>query len=149
MTLGDGDDYKPCRWGVWQPLLKRSREMRLRRRLGTGHGGGRREVAAQDGVQHAGDFVDRGITDVGDSGAIVAIPLGLQQFAHGPGDLREVVDRLASGQDLERAERYLRRYLAAEPEGNAPTLAEARGKPRQVVEKAKALNAMRVTPGPG
>jgi len=56
---------------------------------------------------------------------------------------------LAAGQDLERAERYLRRYLAAEPEGNTPTLSDASGKLRQILEKAKAISATRVTLGPG
>lgn len=55
---------------------------------------------------------------------------------------------LAAGHDLERAQRYLRRYLAAEPEGNAPTLADARGKLGQVLEKAKALSASHATLGP-
>jgi hypothetical protein len=35
---------------------------------------------------------------------------------------------LAAGRDLARAERYLRVYLAQEPEGNQPTAAEARSK---------------------
>jgi Tfp pilus assembly protein PilF len=42
---------------------------------------------------------------------------------------------LRAGRDLDRAERYLRRYLAAEPEGNEPTLAEARRKVEQISEK--------------
>jgi tetratricopeptide (TPR) repeat protein len=42
---------------------------------------------------------------------------------------------LDGDQDLERAERYFRRYLDAEPEGNAPTLSEARAKLGQVLEK--------------
>jgi hypothetical protein len=45
-------------------------------------------------------------------------------------------DRLVgSGRDLPRAERYLRAYLAQEPEGNAPTLAEAHWKLGLVLEK--------------
>jgi hypothetical protein len=49
---------------------------------------------------------------------------------------------------LERAERYLRRFSAAEPEGNPPTLADARGKLGQIWEKQKALSATHATPGP-
>lgn len=56
---------------------------------------------------------------------------------------------LAAGQDLARAERYFRRYLAAEPEGNAPSLADAGGKLEQAREKARAISATRATPGPG
>jgi tetratricopeptide (TPR) repeat protein len=42
---------------------------------------------------------------------------------------------LASGHNLARAERYLRRYLSAEPEGNEPTLSEAHRKLGQVLER--------------
>ena len=55
---------------------------------------------------------------------------------------------LAESRDLTRAERYLQRYLAAEPEGNAPTLAEAQGILGKVREKLAAPNARRATPGP-
>jgi tetratricopeptide (TPR) repeat protein len=45
-------------------------------------------------------------------------------------------ERLAgAGRDLPRAERYLRTYLAQEPEGNAPTRAEAHWKLGLVLEK--------------
>lgn len=44
---------------------------------------------------------------------------------------------LASGQNLALAERYLRRYLAAEPEGNEPTLSEAHWKLGQVLERQR------------
>jgi predicted Zn-dependent protease len=56
---------------------------------------------------------------------------------------------LAAGQDLARAERYLRRYSTAEPEGNAPPLSEVNRKLGQVREKAKAISATGATPGPG
>jgi tetratricopeptide (TPR) repeat protein len=39
---------------------------------------------------------------------------------------------LASGRELPRAERYLRIYLAQQPEGNAPSLADARARLAQV-----------------
>ena len=42
---------------------------------------------------------------------------------------------LASGREIERAERLLRTYLAAEPEGNAPTRAEAHWQLGLVLEK--------------
>jgi hypothetical protein len=42
---------------------------------------------------------------------------------------------LASVRDLPRAERYLRTYLTQQPEGNAPTLAEAHWKLGLVLEK--------------
>jgi len=35
------------------------------------------------------------------------------------------------------AERYFRRYLAPEPEGNAPKLADARAKADQIPERRK------------
>jgi tetratricopeptide (TPR) repeat protein len=44
---------------------------------------------------------------------------------------------LASGRDFPRAERYLRTYLSQEPEGNAPTLAEAHWKLGLVLEKQR------------
>jgi tetratricopeptide (TPR) repeat protein len=53
------------------------------------------------------------------------------------------------GQDLPRAELYFRRYLSVEPEGNAPTSAEARGKLQQAQEKAKGVSGTRAVPGPG
>ena len=56
---------------------------------------------------------------------------------------------MATGRDLERAQRYLQRYLGAEPEGNAPTLSDARGKLQQVQERARALSARPARPGPG
>ena len=37
--------------------------------------------------------------------------------------------------DLTRAERYFRKYLSQEPEGNEPRLAEARGQLGLVLEK--------------
>jgi hypothetical protein len=45
--------------------------------------------------------------------------------------------------------KVLARYLGAEPEGNAPTLSEARRKLEQILEKAHPLNAKRGTLGPG
>jgi len=42
---------------------------------------------------------------------------------------------LADGKDLERAERYFRRYLSQEPEGGAPTLAHAHWRLGLVLEK--------------
>jgi tetratricopeptide (TPR) repeat protein len=54
-----------------------------------------------------------------------------------------------AGQDLDRAQRYFHRYLAAPPEGNAPTLSEAREKLEQVVAKTKAINGTYATLGPG
>jgi hypothetical protein len=42
---------------------------------------------------------------------------------------------LASGQNPASAERYLRRYQAAEPEGNEPTLSEAHRNLGQVLER--------------
>jgi tetratricopeptide (TPR) repeat protein len=50
---------------------------------------------------------------------------------------------LASGRDLARAERYLRVYLAQEPEGNEPTLAEARSKLTLVLQSAAPKSANR------
>jgi tetratricopeptide (TPR) repeat protein len=44
---------------------------------------------------------------------------------------------LDSNQEFERAVRYLRQYVAGEPEGNAPTLAEARLKLGLALEKAR------------
>ena len=44
---------------------------------------------------------------------------------------------ISEGREWDWAEQYLRRYLAAEPEGNAPTLAEARRKLEQILEKRK------------
>jgi tetratricopeptide (TPR) repeat protein len=46
------------------------------------------------------------------------------------------VSVLAAGHDPGRAEGYLREYLGTEPEGNAPTLAEARAKLTTVRRKA-------------
>jgi tetratricopeptide (TPR) repeat protein len=61
---------------------------------------------------------------------------------------------LAAEQDLQRAERYFRRYLAAEPEGNAPSLQDAGRKLDQVLEKVRAdrlkgISGTRGTLGPG
>jgi tetratricopeptide (TPR) repeat protein len=45
-------------------------------------------------------------------------------------------DRLASdGRELDRAERYLKTYLAQEPEGNEPTAAEATGELKRIHRK--------------
>jgi hypothetical protein len=55
---------------------------------------------------------------------------------------------LSKGQDLERAQRYFGRYLSAEPEGNTPTLAEARGK-LDVLAKTRSVSGTRATLGPG
>jgi tetratricopeptide (TPR) repeat protein len=48
---------------------------------------------------------------------------------------RAAVEILARGRDLPRAEALLRKYLAAEPEGNAPTLADAHWQLGLVLEK--------------
>jgi tetratricopeptide (TPR) repeat protein len=50
-------------------------------------------------------------------------------------DYRAAEAILASGRDLPRAEALLRKYLAAEPEGNAPTLADAHWQFGLVLEK--------------
>jgi tetratricopeptide (TPR) repeat protein len=50
---------------------------------------------------------------------------------------------LATGRDLARAERYLRIYLGQEPEGNEPTLAEARSKLTLVLQSAAPKPASR------
>ena len=47
---------------------------------------------------------------------------------------------LHSGRELPRAERLLRKYLAATPEGNAPTLSEARWQLGLVLEKEARLS---------
>ena len=56
---------------------------------------------------------------------------------------------LLQGQELDRAQRYFRRYLSAAPEGNTPTLSEAREKLEQVVAKTKVISGTRATLGPG
>jgi tetratricopeptide (TPR) repeat protein len=43
---------------------------------------------------------------------------------------------LASGRELQRAERHFRRYLDGDPEGNAPPLSEARRKLSLILEKS-------------
>jgi tetratricopeptide (TPR) repeat protein len=72
---------------------------------------------------------------------------------HVPDDLspyyRAAEGLLAGGLDLERAQRYLRRYLAAEPEGNAPTRSDARGKLERVLERIRSISETRGMPGPG
>jgi hypothetical protein len=55
----------------------------------------------------------------------------------------------SAGRDLERAQQYFRRYLDAEPEGNAPTLPDARGKLAQVLAKRKEISATSALPAPG
>jgi tetratricopeptide (TPR) repeat protein len=52
---------------------------------------------------------------------------------------------LATGQELERAQRYLRRYMAAEPEGNAPSLSDARAKLEQVLAKTRSVTGTRAS----
>jgi tetratricopeptide (TPR) repeat protein len=55
---------------------------------------------------------------------------------------------LAVGRDLGRAQQYLNRYLSIDPEGNAPTRADARGKLGEVLAKTKAISAMSANAGP-
>jgi tetratricopeptide (TPR) repeat protein len=61
----------------------------------------------------------------------------------GPDDLipyyRAAESLLESNHELERAVRYLRKYLGSEPEGNEPTLSEARVKLGLALEKHTAL----------
>ena len=54
----------------------------------------------------------------------------------------------SAGRDLGLAQRYFRRYLAGEPEGNAPTLAETRRKLAEVLAKSQPVSAIRGTPAP-
>jgi len=61
---------------------------------------------------------------------------------------RAVEALLSTEQDLDRAQRYFRRYLSAEPEGNAPTLWEAREKLDNALAKAKSVSGTRATLGP-
>jgi len=56
---------------------------------------------------------------------------------------------LLSGRDLDGAQRYFRRYLGAEPEGNAPTWPDARGKLDLVLAKRKEISGMSAAPAPG
>ena len=56
---------------------------------------------------------------------------------------------LLQGQNLEGAQRYLGRYLSAPPEGNAPSLSEAREKMGQLMAKARSISGTRAMPGPG
>jgi tetratricopeptide (TPR) repeat protein len=56
---------------------------------------------------------------------------------------------LSSGRDLDGARRYFRRYLDAEPEGNAPTWPDARGKLDLVLAKRKEISGTSALPAPG
>jgi len=56
---------------------------------------------------------------------------------------------LSTGRDLDEAQRYLRRYLGAEPEGNAPTWPDARGKLELVLAKRKEISGMSAARAPG
>jgi cytochrome c-type biogenesis protein CcmH/NrfG len=53
---------------------------------------------------------------------------GLQAVPDDPSPHYRAAERLADGRDPVRAERYLRLYLAQEPEGNQPSVSEARWK---------------------
>jgi tetratricopeptide (TPR) repeat protein len=55
----------------------------------------------------------------------------------------------STGQDLNRSQRYFRRYLSLEAEGNAPTLADARAKAAEVSARIGAISGTRASPGPG
>ena len=55
---------------------------------------------------------------------------------------------LSEGRDLDRAQQYFRRYLSAEPEGNAPPHAEASGKLTQVLAKRKEVSGTSAAPVP-
>jgi Tfp pilus assembly protein PilF len=69
-------------------------------------------------------YADRGDWNCLDS--ILAI--ALQAVPDDPSPHYRAAERLADGRDPVRAERYLRLYLAQEPEGNQPSLSEARWK---------------------
>jgi len=56
---------------------------------------------------------------------------------------------LSEGRELDRAQRYFRRYLAAEPEGNAPTWPDARGKLELVLAKRREFSGTSAVPAPG
>ena len=49
--------------------------------------------------------------------------------------LRAAVTLMGTGKDLNRAERYVRKYLSQEPEPNAPNVAAAHYRLSQVLEK--------------
>ena len=55
----------------------------------------------------------------------------------------------SSGRDLDGAQRYFRRYLDAEPEGNAPTWPDARGKLELVLAKRREFSGTSAVPAPG
>jgi hypothetical protein len=63
-------------------------------------------------------------------------------------DYRAAEELLKLRQNLDRAQLYLRRYLSEEPEGNAPTLADARVALAEVLEKSRAISATRAAPVP-
>jgi tetratricopeptide (TPR) repeat protein len=56
------------------------------------------------------------------------LTIARQEVPDDPAPHYRAAERLAEGRDPERAERYLRLYLAQEPEGNQPSLSEARWK---------------------
>ena len=69
-------------------------------------------------------YADRGDWNCLDS----ILATGLQAVPDDPSPHYRAAERLADGRDPIRAERYLRFYLAQEPEGNQPSLTEARWK---------------------
>lgn len=64
-------------------------------------------------------------------------------------DFRAAEALAESNRNLDAAQRYLRRYLSCEPEGNAPTLEQARTKLQQILAKPRAISESRGTHGPG
>ena len=69
-------------------------------------------------------YADRGDWNRLDS----TLAIALQEVPDDPAPHYRAAERLADGRDSVRAERYLRLYLAQEPEGNQPSLSEARWK---------------------
>src|ERR1035438_9386378 len=67
-------------------------------------------------------YADRGEWNCLDS----ILASGLQAVPDDPSPHYRAAERLADGRDPVRAERYLRLYLAQEPEGNRPSLSAAR-----------------------
>jgi len=55
----------------------------------------------------------------------------------------------SAGRDLDGAQRYFGRYLGAEPEGNAPTWPDARGKLELVLAKRKEISGTSAVPALG
>jgi hypothetical protein len=69
-------------------------------------------------------YADRGDWNRLDS----TLAIALQEVPDDPAPHYRAAERFADGRDPVRAERYLRLYVAQEPEGNQPSLSEARWK---------------------